>query len=127
VCVETWSSLGLHDYFKGVWYRAKVDVPAVPPGKAVHLWVGSTDGSVAVFVNGHRVPYVAAVEGPDKTRHLEVREAAEGYCQPFSFDITTAIKPGAANQIALLCTRTFLNELGTGGLLGPVVIYREKD
>ena len=35
--------------------------------------------------------------------------------------------PGAANQISLLCAPAFLNKLGTGGLLAPVVIYREKD
>ena len=35
--------------------------------------------------------------------------------------------PGAANQISLLCAPAFLNELGTGGLLAPVVICREKD
>ena len=41
-------------------------------------------------------------------------------------DITEAINPNAENQITLLCTRTFFNELGTGGLLGPVLLYQEK-
>ena len=32
------------------------------------------------------------------------------------------------NTIAIYCVREFINELGTGGLLGaPVVIYRERD
>ena len=30
------------------------------------------------------------------------------------------------NQFTILCERTHLNELGTGGLMGPVIIYREK-
>jgi len=30
------------------------------------------------------------------------------------------------NQFTILCERYRLNELGTGGLMGPVVIYREK-
>jgi len=30
------------------------------------------------------------------------------------------------NQFSILCERTNLNELGTGGLMEPVVIYREK-
>ncbi|MBM4037499.1 MAG: DUF4838 domain-containing protein [Planctomycetes bacterium] len=127
VCLETWSSLGLHDYFKSVWYRTSVELPPVPAGKKVFLWVGSTDGSVKVFVNGQHIPYIAAVAQPDKTTKQETRVAAEGYCQPFSFDITAALRPGAKNTLALFCTRTFFNELGTGGLLAPVVLYREKD
>ena len=35
--------------------------------------------------------------------------------------------PYGANGVAILCTRTFLNELGTGGLLAPVVVYRDKE
>jgi len=127
VCAETWSSLGYHSYMKSLWYRAKVGLPAVPAGRKVFLWIGSTDGSAKVFVNGKHIPYVALFEQPDKSKKEETRDAAEGYCQPFSFDITAAIKPGAPNEIAILCTRTFLNELGTGGLLAPVAIYREKD
>ena len=34
-----------------VWYRSAVKVPAVPAGKKVYLWLGSTDGRVKVFVN----------------------------------------------------------------------------
>lgn len=127
VCVETWSSLGHHDYFGSMWYRASVGLPPIPAGRKVFLWTGSTDGSVKVFVNGQHIPYIATVEQPDKSRKQETREVAKGYCRPFSFDITSAVKAGASNQISLLCTRTFLNELGTGGLLAPVVIYREKD
>jgi hypothetical protein len=29
--------------------------------------------------------------------------------------------------MAILCTRTALNETGTGGLLGPVVVYWDRD
>ena len=41
-------------------------------------------------------------------------------------DITAVVEPGKTNQIALFCTRTVFNELGTGGLIGPVAIYRDK-
>jgi hypothetical protein len=51
---------------------------------------------------------------------IDKRPEANGYCTPFSFDITDAVKPGGENHIAILCTRTAINELGTGGLLGPV-------
>jgi len=34
--------------------------------------------------------------------------------------------PCRENQITILCDRYWLNELGTGGLMGPVMIYRER-
>lgn len=117
VCVETWSALGHHDYFKSMWYRTAVNVPPLPKGKKAFLWLGATDGSVKVFLNGKHIPYLDA-KG-------QRQEFFNGYCQPVSFEITSALQPGR-NQIALLCTRTFINELGTGGLLAPAAIYREK-
>jgi hypothetical protein len=108
VCLETWSTLGLHNYFKSVWYRTPVTLPLVPAGKKIFLWIGATDGSVKAFVNGREVG------------------KANGYAEPVSFEITAAVEPGAVNHVALLCTRTFFNELGTGGLLAPVAVYREK-
>jgi hypothetical protein len=117
VCTETWSTLGHHDDFKSAWYRATVDVPAAAPGGRTRLWIGATDGSVKVFVNGQHVPYVDP-KG-------KAADYAEGYCEPFSFDITPALKPNQKNAIALLCTRTAFNELGTGGLIAPVVLYSD--
>ena len=48
-----------------------------------------------------------------------------GYAAPASFDVTAAVTPGT-NQLTLECVRLVQNELGTGGLLGPVVLYRLK-
>ena len=117
VCIDTWSALGMHNYMGSVWYRQNVNVPAQPAGKKAYLWIGSTDGEVKVFVNGKHVPYV----GKDG----KTADAAGTHCQPVSFDITAALKPGD-NQISLLATRNFLNELGTGGLLAAPIVYREK-
>jgi hypothetical protein len=118
VCLETWSTLGYHDYFKSMWYRTRLTVGAVPAGKKVFLWLGSTDGSAKVFVNGKHIPYVGSKK--------EKKYIFNGYCQPASFDVTAALKPGAKNDIAILCTRTFFNELGTGGLVAPMLLYRAK-
>jgi hypothetical protein len=118
---ETWSSIGYHSWFKSMWYRTEVTLPAAPKtafGKRVYLWLGSTDGSAKVFINGQHIPYVDA-KG-------EKLDEFNGYCQPASWDITDALVPGKSVKVAILCTRTFFNELGTGGLLAPVVIYREK-
>ena len=117
--VETWSSLGIENYYGPVWYRSVVKVPAVPPGRKVFLWVSSADGDVKVFVNGQHVSYVS--------EKGETQEEAKGtYCKPLSFDITAAVKPNAQNLVSIRGTRVFINELGTGGLLGPVYLYREK-
>ncbi|WP_020475922.1 DUF4838 domain-containing protein [Zavarzinella formosa] len=117
VCVDSWSTLGYHDHFKSMWYRTEVNLPTVPKGRRVSLWLGSFDGSVKVFVNGQLVKHTdTAGKSADEVT---------GYCQPFSYDITSVAKPGA-NTVALFCTRKDFNELGTGGLLGPAVVYAEK-
>ena len=125
---DTWSSLGHHltmtDAPSGrsgrMAYRTRQKLPAVPAGKKVFLWIGATDGSAKVFVNGTAIKYVTPGKG-------EVKDAFDGYCQPSGtgFDVTAALKEGD-NQFAILCDRHNLNELGTGGLMGPVVLYREK-
>ncbi len=123
---DTWSAIGHHltmtDEPSGrsgrMAYRAAQKLPALPAGKKAFLWIGSTDGSAKVFVNGTPIKYVT----PDKG---EERDAFSGYCRSAQFDITSALKTGD-NQFTILCERTALNEIGTGGLMGPVVLYREK-
>jgi hypothetical protein len=125
---DTWSSLGHHasltDAASGrsgrMAYRTRQKFPSVPAGKKVFLWIGSTDGRAKVFVNGTPIPCVTPDNG-------ETREAFDGYCRATGagFDITAALNAGD-NQFAILCERHHLNELGTGGIMGPVVIYREK-
>ncbi len=116
VCVDTWSALGLHNYMGTGWYRVNVKVPAVPAGKKVMAWIGSTDGTAEVWVNGKPAPYV-----DPKGK----KTAFESYCEPASFDVTGLLVAGE-NQITIKSTRTTLNELGTGGLLSPVTFYVPK-
>jgi len=118
VAMDAWYDLGLEGYYGSVWYRAAVKAPALPAGKKIYLWVGATDGTCRVYVNGTPAQAIDAKGVP--------LAKAEGYCQPFSFDVTGLLKPDADNQLTLVGTRTGLNELGTGGLLGPVLLYREK-
>ena len=58
----------------------------------------------------------------------ETVDAFGGYCSAGSFDITDACKPGETHQIAVFGSRPpgWINELGTGGLMGPVLLYRER-
>lgn len=118
-CVDTWAALGIWNKTGlPVWYRSKVKVPAVLGGKKVFLWIGATDGSVQVFVNGRHFPYV--------NDNGESLPEFAGYAQPASFEVTQAIHLDSENTLAIIGTRTGLNELGTGGLLGPAFLYREK-
>ena len=117
VCRETWSTLGRHDYFGALWYRTTIELPKVPEGRRIFLWLGSTDGSAKVFVNGQLVKHKGSDGKPT--------DDVTGFCQPFSFEITSIAKAGV-NSIAILTTRKDFNELGTGGLLAPVMVYAEK-
>jgi len=115
--VETWANHGLFSYYGAAWYRARLTLPAVPAGKKVCLWVAGVDDTCAVYLNGQPIPYT----GKDGKPQAEVCD----YNKPLTFDLTAALKPGA-NQLTLKCTRSTLNEVGTGGLLGPVLVYRER-
>lgn len=129
---ETWSTLGHHNTMSDaasgrsgrMVYRTAQRLGALPAGKRAYLWIGSTDGSVKLYVNGKHVKYVV----PAKTRQHEagdVIDAFSGYCTPAWFDVTEVLVAGD-NQFTILAERTNLNELGTGGLMGPVVVAREK-
>lgn len=118
VAAERWATLGIPDYFGPVWYRQVLKIPAVPAGKKVYLWVSRSEGIAKAWVNGQPVPYVNEKGEP-------AAESPAVYGRPLSFDITAALKAGD-NQVTIRDTRTFINELGTGGLMGPVYVYREK-
>jgi hypothetical protein len=114
VSVDTWSAMNLHNYMGVGWYRTTVKVPKITASKKVMLWVGSTDGSAEVWVNGQKAKYV-----DPKGKKTEFTS----YCEPASFDVTGLLKEGE-NQITIKSDRTMLNELGTGGLLAPVTLYQ---
>lgn len=129
---DTWSSIGHHttmtDEPSGrsgrMAYRNALQLTDLPDGKRVYLWIGMTDGRAKLFVNGLHVPYVV----PEETRDHqagEVLDRFDGYADPARFDITDTVKAGD-NQITILTERHHLNELGTGGLMGPVLLYRER-
>jgi len=117
-CLQNWSDMGLWSYYGPVWYRNVVKLLKIPAGKKVYLWVSTSDGELKVFVNGKHVSY-ATVAG-------KYSGVFSGYCLPASFNITDAVKSEAENQITIVGTRTSINELGTGGIMGPVLIYRER-
>jgi len=118
-CLETWFDLGFSNSMGTMWYRTWVDVPNVPKGKKVLLWIAAADNTAKLFIDGKHVPYVNA-EG------AKVDQGENAFTTPLTFDITNSIKPGAKNQISIASTRSSILELGVGGLLGPVYLFLEK-
>jgi hypothetical protein len=114
--VDSWSSLGHHHHYGRMWYRTAVTLPAAK-GKKTWLWTGANDGTVKLYVNGKHIPYVT----PEGKKSDEFN----GYMLPANWNITDTIKDGA-NQLTILTERKDMNEVGTGGLMGPVAIYRER-
>ena len=106
----SWSDQGLR-YYKGLaWYRQSVNIPADAAGKRVFLWFGSIDEKAQVWVNGKNI-------GTSNVSTFT----------PFELDATDAIQPGKDNLVVVLITNDKLNELGTGGIMGPVMFYAPKE
>ena len=102
---QSWSNQGLR-YYKGLaWYRQKVQVPANAKLDRVFLWCGGADELVKVWVNG---------------KFVGISHGAAFY--PFEVDATEAVKPGE-NVIVMCVSNQVVNELGTGGLVAPVMLY----
>jgi hypothetical protein len=116
-CTETWSSLGLHEYFGAVWYSATLELAASPAKKRAFAWIARADGMVRLFIDGN----------PTRAVGASGATAVEATLGPVAFDITPFVqKTARVHQLAVVVQRTKLRELGGGGLLGPVILYRQK-
>jgi hypothetical protein len=69
-----------------------------------------------VWVNGALLQAEAPVPGPTVEAHLRFE----------TYDVTSSLHSGAPNKVTILIKRTRLAELGAGGLLGPIYLYRER-
>jgi beta-galactosidase/beta-glucuronidase len=102
---SSWSNQGLR-YYKGLsWYRQAVDVPKEFAGRRIFLWCGGVDESAKVWVNGQMIG---------------ISHGAAFY--PFELDATGAVQPGK-NMIVICVANQVVNELGTGGIVAPVMLY----
>jgi hypothetical protein len=102
---SSWSNQGLR-YYKGLaWYRQTLDVPKEFVDRRVFLWCGGVDEKAKVWVNGK----------PIGVSH-------GGAFSPFEMDATGALKAGK-NEVVFVVINEVLNELGTGGIVAPVMLY----
>lgn len=75
----------LKNHYAGTaWYRKRVVVPAQWEGKAIQLSIGGAHRRTRLFVNG-----------------IPIGEEYDGFSAPFSFDVTSAIRPGEENIFVL--------------------------
>ncbi len=123
--IETWSTLGLHNYVGRMLYRTELtlDKPVEKKdGKRVWLWIAVADRNTEVFVNGKR-----CLGARDDTYQPgdELTEKVDSGWTPRRFDVTDAIN-GEKNTIAIIADRTeTIGELGIGGLMGPITVFEQ--
>jgi len=117
VCRETWSSIGLHDYFGAMWYQADFELEALATGKRSFVWLSRVDGATQVWLNGRPLRAKDAAPGPARS--------VEAHLKPLAFDVDGALRPHARNRLTVLIQRARLTELGAGGLLGPCLLYAD--
>lgn len=116
---RSWSDQGLH-YYKGVaWYRKAVKIPADFKGRQVYLWFGGVDELATVWVNG--VPLGS------NAKPLDGLPGVPGSFRPFDLHATPAIRFGEENWIVVRITNEKLSELGTGGIVAPVMFWSPRD
>jgi beta-galactosidase len=85
---HTWNAKdgqdGGNDYYQGVgWYRRRQTIPASEVGRQLYVEFDGANAEATLFVNGH-----------------EVGHHAGGYAR-FRFDVTSLVKVGGANIIAV--------------------------
>jgi len=105
---KSWDDQGLGSYHKDLWYRTKFTMPKVDENSDLRLWFGGFDYNVDVYLNG---------------QHLGEQK---GFATPKEFaGIGKHLKPGVEveNVLAVRVSAGDLAELGTGGIMMPVMIY----
>lgn len=116
---RSWSDQGLHDYKGDAWYRTSVHIPAKYEGRKLYLWFAGVDEAVDVWINGE---FVGSNGEPE-----EGLPGVPGAFKPFDLSATDAARPGEVNWVVVKAENRSLNELGTGGIMGPVMFWSPDD
>jgi hypothetical protein len=112
-----WEAQGLQDargygYAGQAWYRTTVEVPATATGKPLRLAVGGLYGNEEwTWINGRLV---------DHRTRLNTRI-------PFDIDVTSYIRPGQTNVIAVLVDTLPPDRNARGGLHRRVFLWSPKE
>lgn len=122
---KSWSDQGLLWYHKDVWYRTRFDLTADDLRGDLRLFFAGFDHNVDVYLNGTRLPRGFDETGaPLRDRDGNILYEQRGFMRPAEFThINAALRPGE-NVIAVRCSFGDLAEIGTGGIMMPVMLYR---
>lgn len=114
--LKTWSqsssNQGLRYYKDTIWYRTSVSVPAKFKGRKLHFWMGGVDDTPRVWIDGKELTVTLKGAAP--------------IGRPWEFEVGDAITPGKEQVVVVKVSDNSVNELGTVGITGPVMIWAEK-
>lgn len=97
-------------YFRGlIWYAIDLETPAftVEEGEEIFLWFGGNDSTTRVYVDGH-------LAGDFRTSNF----------RPGEVPVTPLLRPGETQHLVVQVDNRPVYELGTGGIMRPVVLYK---
>ena len=115
---KSWSDQGYYYYKGDAWYRTEVAVSDVFEERKLYLWFGGVDELARVWINGELLGESFA---PDPSLPGVPKAFA-----PFEFDITEHVRFDRPNTIAVKITNGRVDEIGTGGIMSPVMIWSPK-
>ena len=108
---QTTSGQGLRYYKWAAWYRCKVTVPVAFAGRKLRFWMGGVDDTAKVWINGKELTLIERGSAP--------------FGRPWEFDTADSVQVGKDNVVVVKITDTYVHELGTFGINGPVMIWAE--
>ena len=100
----SWGSQGLR-YLKGAgWYETEFTPASPSTDRKTYLWFGGVDERADIWLNGE-----------------QVARGTGGAFKPFEVEVPSPLLE--TNRLTVRVVNISLNELGTGGILGPVILY----
>ena len=96
-----------------MWYAFDLDVPANFAGKPIHLYTPIVTSEAWVWVNGE-------YSGHRKYMEAYIRPA------PIDMDVTSLLKPGKKNTIAIWVSTGANRTQASDGIMGRVLLYSPK-
>lgn len=105
-----WKRQHGEDFLGWAWYRTTFKVPAASVGKRHFLCFGAVDESAKVWVNGKLL----------LERKFNAKENPNSWCEPFTVDITSAMKTDVANEVVVRVE----NLCGLGGIYRGVLLLK---
>jgi hypothetical protein len=114
--MKTWSdsssNQGLRYYKASIWYRCNLNVPKRFDGRKLRFWMGGVDDTPRVWIDGKELPLFSKGAAPIGV--------------PWEFDATGFVVPGKEQVVVVKVSDSFVNELGTVGITGPVMVWAES-